>query len=37
LFHLWLYSEQYRGALLLADLFTQKVEQFGLKAHIDLM
>lgn len=37
LFHLWLYSEQYRGALFLATLLTTKIEQLGMKGHVDLL
>jgi hypothetical protein len=37
LFHLWLYSEQYRGALYLTTLLTTKIEQFGLKGYVDLL
>ena len=37
LFQLWLYSEQYRGALFLTTLLTTKIEQLGLKGHIDLL
>lgn len=37
LLHLWLYAEQYRGALLLTTLLTRKIEAFGLKAQVELM
>ena len=34
LFHLWLYSEQFRGALFLRKLIVEKVEQLQFEQHV---
>ena len=35
--HIWLYSEQYRGALFLSQLIKQKIKEFALDDYIKLV
>jgi len=37
LVHIWLYAEQYRGALFLSDLIKQKIKEFGVDEYIKLV
>lgn len=34
IFHIWLYAEDYQGALLLSQLAKKKVAQFGLDQYV---